>query len=95
MLTQLIFLGIAFSKQVLSHGGIDFKDGKTLCDSNSNTNLIRFEKEPTIDLRFVGQIKLYVKTLMRTTYWFVVNSSDTVESLKIKIQDKKGIMKTF
>ena len=81
------FLGIAFSKQVLSFRGIDLEDGKKLIDY-----LIR--NESTIDLSFVGNIKVYVETLMGRRTPFIVKASDTVKSLKTKIQDKLGKIRT-
>ena len=87
MSTQWIFSGIAFSKQVLSFLGNYFEDCKTLIDYN-------VRNESTIDLRFVGKIELYVETIWGAKMTFTVSASDTVKSLKTKIYDEQGKIKT-
>ena len=67
----------------MSFRGNYFEDGKPLSDYD-------IQKESTIDLRFVGQLEVYVKTLTGESTTYIVNASDTVKSLKAKIQDKQG-----
>ena len=83
-----MFLGIAFSKQVLSFKETDLEDAKTLSDYD-------IQKESTIGLRFFGQIELYVKTDTGKTTSYIVKASDTVKSLKAKIEDKQGKIRIF
>ena len=90
MSTWWIFSGIAFSKQVLIFKETRLEEGKSLSDYN-------IHKDSTILLKRVGQIYLLVKTMWGAYLTFKVNTSDTIESLKAKIQDKvkKGKKKIF
>ena len=65
--------------------GSDLLDGKPLSDYN-------IQRSDTIDVRFVGQLELYVQTMdeARTNTAYIVNVSDKLKSLKAKIQDKQG-----
>ena len=72
----------------MSFLGNDLEDGKTLSDYD-------IQKESIIGLRLVGQLELYVKTLTGKTTSYIVKTSDTVKSLKAKIEDKQGKIRTF
>ena len=78
--------GIAPENQVLTYDDKPLQDGNTLADYN-------IEKEKTIFMvvRFRNGIQIFVKTLTGKTINLEVEPSDTIDTVRAKIQDKEGI----
>ena len=78
--------GIPPKQQCCIFGGRELRDGHTLSDCN-----IQNESTFYLLLRPSSDMQIFVKTLTGKTITLEVEPSDTIETVKAKLQDKEGI----
>ncbi|KAF3968733.1 hypothetical protein CMV_007408 [Castanea mollissima] len=86
--------GIPPNQQRLSIGRKQLEDGRTLASYGiyeGSTLYIQPQSSGTLELTPSGGMKIFVKTPTGKTITMEVESSDTIDKVKAKIQDKEGI----
>ena len=76
--------GIPLNQQTLVFDDIELEDHKTMSDYS-------IQRESTLHLQLRASMQIFVTTLSGKTISLEVEPSNTVETVKYKIQDKEGI----
>jgi ubiquitin len=88
--STLPFAGIPPGQQLLIFAGKLLEDGRTFADYNIQQKDTLYLALRPGGARLLGGMEILVETLEGRTFTLEVESSDTIDNVKAKIQDKEG-----